>query len=66
MKNRKNFFRRARKKEEELNEQLQNEGSISGKDFWAMTFSAFIVFIPVCVALLAALSFFMLWLFNAL
>ena len=66
MRDKKLFFKRAKEKEENLKRELENSEKLSGKDVFAMLLSAFLVFVPISIALLAALSFFVLWLFKAI
>ena len=66
MRDKKMFFKRAKEKEENLKRELENSEKLSGKDVFAMLLSAFLVFVPISIALLAALSFFVLWLFKAI
>ena len=60
------FFKRAKEKEEDLKREIENSEKIGGKDFFAMFLSAFLMFVPICIAILAALSLFVLWLFRAI
>ena len=66
MRDKKAFFKRAKEKEEELKREIENSEKIGGKDFFAMFLSAFLMFVPICIAILAALSLFVLWLFRAI
>ncbi len=66
MKGKKEFYEHAKKKEKELNAQLSNEEKLSGKDYFAMISSAFIVIFPVCLGLLIGLGLLVLWLFGAI
>ena len=66
MRDKKAFFKRAKEKEEDLKREIENSEKIGGKDFFAMFLSAFLVFVPISLALLAALSLFVLWLFRAI
>ncbi len=60
------FFKRSKKKQEELNRDINEEGGVSGRDLFAMTVSAFLVFIPVCLAVILAISLLVMWLFGAI
>lgn len=66
MRDKKAFFKRAKEKEEDLKREIENSEKIGGKDFFAMFLSAFLMFVPICIAILAALSLFVLWLFRAI
>ncbi|MBE6609062.1 MAG: hypothetical protein E7634_00125 [Ruminococcaceae bacterium] len=66
MRDKNGFFKRAKKKEEDLKREIENSEKLGGKDFFAMMLSAFLVFVPISVAILAALSLFVLWLFRAI
>ena len=66
MRDKKAFFKRAKEKEEDLKRENENSEKIGGKDFFAMFLSAFLMFVPICIAILAALSLFVLWLFRAI
>ena len=66
MRNKDNFFKRAKEKENELNEQLRNTEKVGGKDVFAMILSAFLVIFPVAIIIIAVLSFLVLWLFGAI
>lgn len=59
----KSFFERSKKKEEELREEL---GEGERGDFAAMLISAFLVIFPICVVAILLISFLVLWLFGAL
>lgn len=60
------FLKRSKKKQEELNREINEEGGVGGKDLFAMIFSAFIVFVPVCLIVILALSLLVMWLFGAI
>lgn len=62
----KEFKKRADEKKKQLDREMQNEGGVGGKDMFAMLLSAFLVIFPIAVAVILALSFFMLWLFGAI
>ena len=66
MRDKKAFFKRAKEKEEDLKRENENSEKIGGKDFFAMFLSAFLMFVHICIAILAALSLFVLWLFRAI
>lgn len=66
MRDKKAFFKRAKEKEEDLKREIENSEKIGGKDFFAMFLSAFLVFVPISIAILAALSLLVLWLFRAI
>ena len=66
MRGKKEFFARAKKKEEELKTELESSEKLSGKDIFAMMVSAFFTFIPICVGVLVALSLLVLWIFRAI
>lgn len=66
MRDKKAFFKRAKEKEEDLKKEIENSEKIGGKDFFAMFLSAFLVFVPISIAILAALSLLVLWLFRAI
>ena len=60
------FKKRADEKKKQLDQQMQNEGGVGGKDMFAMLLSAFLVIFPITVLVILALSFFVLWLFGAI
>lgn len=60
------FFKRSKKKQEQLNRDINEEGGVGGRDLFAMTLSAFLVFIPVCLAVILAISLLVMWLFGAI
>ena len=66
MREKKEFFRRAEKKEKQLKEEIENSEKLGGKDVFAMLLSAFLVFWPVSVVVITVLSLLVLWLFRAL
>ncbi len=66
MKGKKEFYEHAEKKKSELRSQLENEEKLTGKDYFAMLSSAFMVIFPICLLLLLGLGLFVLWLFGAI
>ena len=62
----KKFKERTKGKEESLKREIEKDGGVGGKDMFAMLLSAFLVIFPICVLLILALSFFMLWIFGAI
>ncbi len=66
MSSKKEFYKHAKKKEDELNAELQKGEKISAKEYFAMISSAFIVIFPICAALLIALGALVLWIFGAI
>lgn len=66
MRNKKDFYEHAEEKRIKLSEELENSEKLGCKDWFAMWFSAFIVIVPVCVAVLIVLVLLVLWLFGAL
>lgn len=66
MNKKRSFFERAEKKEKQLKKELKETDDLSAKDIFAMLISAFIVFLPICIVILAALSALVLWLFKAI
>ena len=65
MRDRKEWYKRAKEKEDQLNQEFQNSAKPSAKDVFAMLVSAFLVFVPITLAILVAISLFVLWLFRA-
>lgn len=65
-KNRHELFKRSKKKQDELNRDINEEGGVGGRDLFAMIFSAFLVFMPICLIVILALSLLVLWLFGAI
>lgn len=65
-KNRHELFKRSKKKQDELNRDINDEGGVGGRDLFAMIFSAFLVFMPICLIVILALSLLVLWLFGAI
>ena len=59
----KSFFARSKKKEEELREEL---GEGEKGDFAAMLISAFLVIFPICVVAILLVAFLALWIFGVL
>ena len=66
MRNRKEFRKRAKEKEEQLKKELEQEGGVGKKDMLAMIGAAFITIFPVCAIILLGLGLLMLWLFGAI
>lgn len=64
--NKHDFFNRSKKKQDELNRNINDEGGVGGRDIFAMISSAFLVFMPICLIIILALSFLVLWLFKAI
>lgn len=65
-KNRHELFKRSKKKQDELNRDINDEGGVGGRDLFAMIFSAFLIFMPICLIVILALSLLVLWLFGAI
>ncbi len=66
MKGRKEFYERAKEKEIQRQYELENEEKLTGKDYFAMISSAFLVIFPVAVGLIIALGLLVLWIFGAI
>lgn len=64
--NKHDFFKKSKKKQDELNRNINDEGGVGGRDIFAMISSAFLVFMPICLLIILALSFLVLWLFKAI
>lgn len=52
------------KKEDELREDIKNEGGLEKKDIPAMLISAYLIIIPICLAVLLILCLLMLLVFG--
>lgn len=66
MRDRKELNKKTKKKQKELNEQLEKEGGLEKKDMLAMIGSAYLTIFPICLLIIVGLGLFMLWLFKAL
>lgn len=53
-----------KKKEDDLREDIKNEGGLEKKDIPAMLISAYLIIIPVCLAVLLILCLLMLLIFG--
>ncbi len=65
-KGKKEFYEHAKEKEKELKEGLEKEEKLGAKDIFAMLFSAFAVFLPICLGVLILLGLLVLLLFGVL